>query len=178
MLLCCQCRTFMDQKVAHRYVSVAEVSAEGILAEEFIECTACRMLSEESTALMAWAVELGVAIFDIFLEVTEEWRQHIFFIVSRSALDLASVEIMVGLIEIHDAVYFGKQCIFCQAFAGLDHQYRDLESGNHFLCKDILVLIRDNDSTHICEISAGEVSLLAAGDSAEDFQSFVSISDL
>ena len=178
VFLCCQCRTFMDQKIAHRYVSVAEVSAEGILAEEFIECTACRMLAEESTALMAWAVELGVAIFDIFLEVTEEWRQHIFFIVSRSALDLASVEIMVGLIEIHDAVYFGKQCVFCQAFAGLDHQYRDLESGNHFLLKDVFVLIRNNDSSYICEISAGEVSLLAAGDSPEDFQSFISISDL
>ena len=177
MLLCCQCRTFMDQKVAHRYVSVAEVSAEGILAEEFIECASSRMLAEESTALMAWAVELGVAIFDIFLEVTEEWRQHIFFIVSRSALDLASVEIMVGLIEIHDAVHFGKQCIFGQAFAGLDHQYRNLESGNHFLFKDVFVLIRDNDSSYICEISAGEVSLLASGDSAEDFQSFVSVSD-
>ena len=85
---------------------------------------------------------------------------------------------MVGLIEIHDAVYLGKQCVFSQAFTRLDHQYRDLESGNHFLLKDILVLIRDNDSSYICEISAGEVSLLAAGDSAEDFQSFVSISDL
>ena len=177
MLLCCQCRTFMDQKIAHRYVSVAEVSAEGILAEEFIECTASRMFAEESTALMAWAVELGVTIFDIFLEVAEERRKHLFFIVSRSALDLASVEIMVGLIEIHDAVYFGKQCIFGQAFTGLDHQYRNLESGNHFLFKDVFVLIRDNDSSYICEIGAGEVSLLASGDSAEDFQSFVSVSD-
>ena len=177
MFLCCQCRAFMDQKVAHRHVSVAEVSAESILAEEFIECTASRMFAEERTALMTWAVELGVTIFDIFLQVTEEWRQHIFFIVSRSALDLASVEIMVSLIEIHDAVHFGKQCIFGQAFAGLDHQYRNLESGNHFLFKDVFVLIRDNDSSYICEISAGEVSLLASGDSAEDFQSFVSVSD-
>ena len=85
---------------------------------------------------------------------------------------------MVSLIEIHDAVHFGKQCIFGQAFAGLDHQYRNLESGNHFLFKDIFVLIRDNDSSYICEIGAGEVSLLASGDSAEDFQSFVSVSDL
>ena len=177
VFLCCQCRTFMDQEVAHRYVSVAEVSAEGILAEKFIECTACRMLAEESTALVAWAVELGVAIFDIFLEVTEEWRQHIFFIVSSSTLDLTSVEIMIGLIEIHDAVDLGKQCILGQSFTRLDHQYRDLESGNHFLFKDVFVLIRDNNSSHICEIGAGEVSLLAAGDSAEDFQSFVSISD-
>ena len=177
MFLCCQCRAFMDQKVAHRHVSVAEVSAESILAEEFIECTASRMFAEERTALMTWAVELGVTIFDIFLQVTEEWRQHIFFIVSRSALDLASVEIMIGLIEIHDAVYFGKQCVFCQAFAGLDHQYRDLESGNHFLFKDVFVLIRDNDSSYICEISASQVSLFAAGDSAEDFQSFICVSD-
>ena len=85
---------------------------------------------------------------------------------------------MVGLIEIHDAVYFGKQCIFGQAFTGLDHQYRNLESSNHFLFKDVFVLIRDNDSSYICEISAGEVSLFAAGDSTEDFQSFVSINDL
>ena len=85
---------------------------------------------------------------------------------------------MVSLIEIHDAVYLGKQCVFCQSFARLYHQHRDLESGNHFLFKDIFVLIRDNDSSYICEIGAGEVSLLAAGDSAEDFQSFVSVSDL
>lgn len=64
--------SFMNEKVPHGYVGVAEVAAEGIFPIEIIENTACRMLSEIGPSLVPGAVKLGVSAVHIVFRVLKK----------------------------------------------------------------------------------------------------------
>ena len=115
MLLCSESQAFMDEEIAHGNVGVAKISPEGILTEEIIESASGRMLPEESAALMAWAVELGITVFNILLEILEERRKNSVFVMRSSAFYLTVIESMIRIIEIDDAVYLSDDRIIYKA---------------------------------------------------------------
>ena len=178
MLLGCQSRAFMNEEVPHGYISVAQISAEGIFAEEIIECTACRVLAEESAALMAWAVKLGVSVFHVFFQILEEWGQYFFFIMGSSAFNLAAVEIVVRFIQVDDPVYPADDIISHWAFLGADEKDRNGKGKNHFLLEHIGIGICNDYGTYIGEVGIIDVHRFAGWNGSENFESFVRVSNL
>ena len=89
---------FVDEKVAHRDVCVAEVGAEDVFAEEVGELTACRMTAEEGAALVTRTVEVHVAVADVGLHLAEEGRKNLILVLLGGGVDQATVEAnVVGL---------------------------------------------------------------------------------
>ena len=63
---------FMDQQIAHCYVSIAQVGAEKRFAEIFHELVTCRVTADKLAALMSWAVEGAVSLVYIINQRAEE----------------------------------------------------------------------------------------------------------
>ena len=177
MLLGCQSRAFMNEEVPHGYISVAQISAEGIFAEEIIECTACRVLAEESAALMAWAVKLGVSVFHVFFQILEEWGQYFFFIMGSCAFNLAAVESMIRVVQVNHPIYLADDIISHRAFLGADEKYWNMEGENHFLLEHIGIGVCNDYSSHIGEIGIIHAHSFAGGNASENFECFVRVSN-
>ena len=80
MLLGCQRRAFVDEKVSQVGIRAAKVCAKHIGAVEIIESLPRRVLLEESTALVPRRVELVIVPRHILGEGIKERRQEIFLI--------------------------------------------------------------------------------------------------
>lgn len=179
MLLCSESRAFMDEEIAHGNVGVAKISPEGILTEEIIESASGRMLPKESAALMAWAVELGITVFNILLEILEERRKNSVFVMRSSAFYLTVIESMIRIIEIDDAVYLSDDRIIYKASLRFDEEDRDIERKEHLFIEDktVFISIRHNDRCNVGEISIIDINNVTAFDGTKNFQSFLCISD-
>ncbi|CAD6114513.1 hypothetical protein BvCmsSINP002_01134 [Escherichia coli] len=84
MLLCNTWRTFMNQQIAHCYVSITQVRAEEHFAKVFHELIACRMATEKLTPLMTRAVKSTIALINIIDQCAEEGRAQLRFIMAGS----------------------------------------------------------------------------------------------
>lgn len=137
------------------------------------------MLPKESAALMAWAVELGITVFNILLEILEERRKNSVFVMRSSAFYLTVIESMIRIIEIDDAVYLSDDRIIYKASLRFDEEDRDIERKEHLFIEDktIFFSIRHNDRCNVGEISIIDINNVTAFDGTENFQSFLCISD-
>ena len=137
------------------------------------------MLPKESAALMAWAVELGITVFNILLEILEERRKNSVFVMRSSAFYLTVIESMIRIIEIDDAVYLSDDRIIYKASLRFDEEDRDIERKEHLFIKDktVFISIRHNDRCNVGEISIIDINNVTAFDGTENFQSFLCISD-
>ena len=177
MLLGCQSRAFMNEEVPHGHIGVAQIGAESVFTEEIVECAACRMLAEESAALMAWAVKLGVSVFHVFFQILEEWGQYFFFIMGSSAFNLAAVEIVVRFIQVDDPVYPADDIISHWAFLGADEKDRNGKGKNHFLLEHIGIGVCNDYGTYIGEVGIIDVYRFAGWNGSENFECFVRVSN-
>lgn len=87
--MCFERRAFVNQKVAHRNVGVAEVGTEEFFAVEIVESASGRVTAEVSTALMSRAVKLRFAFIDVLRQSAEERRQDFVFVAFSRLIDLA-----------------------------------------------------------------------------------------
>lgn len=82
MLLCNAWRAFVNQQIAHCYVSITQVRAEEHFAKVFHELIPCRMTTEKFATLMTGAVKCAVALIDIIDQCAEEGRAQLSFIMA------------------------------------------------------------------------------------------------
>ncbi len=176
MLLRRQRRALMDEQIPHGHVGVAQVCAECIFTKEIIENAPRRMPTEECAALMPRAVKLRIAILYIFLQIAEEWRQEIFLIGSRRALDLSFIEIMIRLCEIQHPVHLRQHLIRQSAVLRLDQDHRDFESGNIFR-QHRFIEIRHHHRCHVSEVRVRHAHRRASFQDAEYFHCLFGICD-
>ena len=99
-------RTFVNQKVTHAHVGVAEVGAENVFTKELREFAAGGVTAGEGTALMARAVKLGITLFDILFKAAEERRQDAVFILLGGSVNLTAVQTGVGGLVVDDGDNF------------------------------------------------------------------------
>ena len=89
---------FVNEKVAHCHVGIAEVGTEDVFAEEVCKLAAGRMAAEEGAALMARAVKVNVAVANVGFKLAEEGRKNLILVLLGGGIDQAAVETdVVGL---------------------------------------------------------------------------------
>ena len=153
VLLSCTGRTFMNQQVAQANVGVAQVSAEYVFTEEFVEFATSRMFTVELTTLVSGAVELSVTDTYILLQCAEEGRSKFRTILVYGSVYLAAVVLFVAAAQLNHTVHTGQQA-FRYAFTRLQsNKYRNAEAGGFNLLYSLsCISSRSNNSTNTCEV--------------------------
>ena len=90
-------RTFMNEQIAHCDVSVTQIGAEKRLTKEVDKLITGRMMTEEFTPLMPWAVKGAVALFNVIDQGAEERWTKLGFVLQCSRFQLASIKIVAGV---------------------------------------------------------------------------------
>lgn len=144
--------SFMNEKVPHGYVGVAEVAAEGIFSIEIIENTACRMLSEIGSSLVPGAVKLGVsAVHIVFQRFKEGWQKGIF--IGRSGLFNLPFKIRPGKGPgVNHSVHMAQGVIRPFLMAMDDEEKGNVKSLNPSVMDDGFVFHCHHQGGNICEI--------------------------
>ena len=158
MGLCFVGRAFVYQQITQAYVGVAGVGAEQGFAEIEEKAAAGRVFAEKLAALVAGAVESGVAVIGVVFEGAEKRRVECVDVVGGGGVDeLAVIEFLVER-EFDHAVYFrqpfGGHAL--TVFDGGENRYAEAQAFDFFpYCRQIFY--RGNHGADVGEIGHVDV---------------------